>query len=87
MTSPVFGSAAVGLVWGWLVGSRVFRVRSWLATALAVCIATLVLSGEILFLTDWYAIPVFLSAAIFALIVHVTWLYRLRARSEDQVSF
>lgn len=87
MHTQVFGCAAVGLVWGSLAGVRVFGTKKRFATASAICIATLAVCAELLFLTGWKSVPAFFAAAIFGFITQLSWVYWLKVRVGDQRSF
>ena len=80
MHIPVLGSAGLGLVWGWLAGRLGGRARRpWLDAAL-LSAASVLLAGEVLWLTDGRALLLFAGAALPALWLHLAWRHELRTR-------
>lgn len=80
MLITLLGSAGLGLVWGWLLGSLGGRVRRRQLVGLSASAATLVVSAVVLWLADARALALFLGAATLALLLHLGWRQDLRRR-------
>lgn len=76
-----FGSACLGLVWGWLAGSLTLYARPRVRTLLALLFATLAFIAQVMFFLDWRRLLFFLGAALFALFLHAVWRRALRLRA------
>lgn len=76
---PVIGGTTVGLVWGWLVGAHRCRSTNGFATALTLCMATLVFVAEVFLLTDWRCAATFLAATLLALGLRFYWFSSLQS--------
>ena len=81
MFISTLGSSGIGLVWGWIVGSLADRLHRPNRNVLGVTLATLAISGCLLWLIDWHALPFFLGAALFAFLIHAGWRQELQSRS------
>lgn len=74
------GSAGLGLVWGWLLGTKSGRRhRPWL-TILALLAATGLVAGETWLLVGPQPAPIFLGAVIAGALLQLAWRRALRAR-------
>lgn len=74
------GGAGVGLVWGWWMGRLIGWTHRPLVNGLTPGVGMILLSIQIYLLADWRSLILFLGAAGFALLIHLEWLRRLRAR-------
>ena len=80
MSITMLGSAAVGLVWGWLMGSLGGSMLRPLRTVPVLTLATLLLAGEVLMLANWQAVLLCLGATALTLLLHLGWRRTLRDR-------
>ncbi len=85
MLITVLGSAGLGLVWGWLVGSSDGQTLPRLRTTLALTGATVLLAFEVLLLTDWRTLIIFLSTTLLALLLRLEWRHELRKRFDSLI--
>jgi len=74
------GGAGVGLVWGWSMGRLIGLARRTSLNGLVPGVGTILLSIQTYLLADWQPLVLFLGAAGLALLIHLEWLRRLRAR-------
>lgn len=71
------GSTCLGLVWGWLIGTRMMRMRRPWRFIASVLLATLVLSAEVAWFQNWMRSTLFVGATLFAFSVHFEWRSKL----------
>jgi hypothetical protein len=75
------GSVASGMMWGWLAANRaVGRRRRSFLDALALILATLLLSAAIAWRVEKLAVLPFLVSASIAFLVHLEWMHSLHIR-------
>lgn len=80
----IAGSVGTGLVWGWLVVLiwREVPGKRPLRHVMASLLATFLVGGLFIWLTDWIHLFVFGGTAVFAFILHLAWRTRLRNQAE-----
>jgi hypothetical protein len=81
MMISLFGSAGIGLVWGWLVGSLIARVHRPYRTASAVALATFAVLASVFLYLSWLGVGIFLGAALFAFTIHAIWRHQILDRT------
>lgn len=77
---PYVGGVGLGLMWGWLIGIVGNRPRRPLLAGLALTGATLLLALEVLLLTQWIVLALFLGATGLAWVLHILWRRELLRR-------
>jgi hypothetical protein len=80
MTISTAGGAGIGLVWGWLIGSLEGHLSKPLRSAIAVALATVAISVQLLWFRSWQGLALFWVAALFAFLAHIGWRRSLRGR-------
>jgi hypothetical protein len=80
MDLPLLGTAGLGLVLGWLLGSLYGRIHNPLRTVLTVAVASLFVLADLWYLVGPSAIPVLITTFVLSLIVHILWRRQLYAR-------
>lgn len=80
LTLPLVGSAAMGLVWGWLLGLLHARAEKPARDALLLLGATALAAVEVFLFVEWVAAVVFVGAAALAWLLHKLWLDALREK-------
>ena len=85
MLIAVLGGVGLGLVWGWLMGGVVAKVRLSPLTTLALSVATLLLAIEVLLLAGWLVLALLLIMAALSIGLHFAWRHELRNRFESPI--
>ena len=80
MPITLLGVTGIGLIWGWLSGRLLFWLSSMSYKGFVFGVESMLLSIQIYLFTDWLSLIFFWGATMFALMIHVGWLRRLRAR-------
>jgi len=80
MDLSLLGTAGLGLVLGWLLGSLYGRVHNPQRTVLAAAVAFLLVLADLWYIVGPSAIPVLTTALVLSLIVHILWRRQLYAR-------
>lgn len=82
MTITFLGSAGIGLVWGWLVGSVISHgVRGYLRV-IGLVIASVILAVPVFFFAGLRNLLVFSVSTLLTVWVRTWWSHQLRQRSE-----
>jgi hypothetical protein len=80
MVLSLLGSAGIGVVWGWLIGSLYGRIHDPQRTVPAVIIGTIPVILEVAVLEGLPAVIVLLGACALALGIHISWRRQLYRR-------
>jgi hypothetical protein len=78
----VWGSFAIGLVWGWLVGTRLIGMRHPMRTSTILAVASALVAAEVALVAGGLAVSLYAVGALLACGCELTWVVRLRAASE-----
>ena len=76
------GSAGIGLVWGWLLGSVEGRIRMPRRTVPVLVLASLAVASIIWLFVEWRGTLCFGIAGLLAYLIHAGWRRHLRRRLE-----
>ena len=81
MASPslmgMLGSAGLGLVWGWMIGSFSWSVKRPRRNFLSFFFATVAISAEVVLFSGWVGLSFFTGAALPAFFARIEWRRKL----------
>jgi hypothetical protein len=81
MILALVGSAAIGLVWGWLLGRYPGSSQRPVLTYTALTLASVCLVVAVVSFATWYGMIAFFAGLFWAASVHIGWRRALRRRS------
>lgn len=76
----VAGMVGLGAVWGWLIAQRTGASRHPRGNLLAIFLATLLLTAQVLWLADRWMVMLLLGGAGFSFLAYFLWFRTLMAR-------